>query len=208
MTDPRFSLLTPRETVVALIDYQQQRFGSVRAPERQTVLSNAIVLAKAADLFEAPVILTTLTAEGLSGDVLPEIQAIFPDEKPICRTTRNPWEDSNFRFSVTNFGRQKIIMAGLWIEACVYLPALDAIAEGYDVYVPIDACGDAAVETHERAVKRAIQAGVIPMTALQVIFEWQRDSARQETYEGCMEILKTHSANVIAAGYAKTSHGD
>jgi hypothetical protein len=104
--------------------------------------------------------------------------------------------------AVTGFGRKKIIIAGLWTQLCVCFPAVEAIAEGYDVHVPTDACGDLTLEAHERAVQRAIQASVVPMTTLQVMFEWQRDWARTETFDGCMEILKAHSAYGIGLHYA------
>jgi nicotinamidase-related amidase len=194
MTDTRLSSLTSRESVVVLIDFQSQMFLGVGAPERHTVLNNAVTLARAAVLFDVPVILTTLKAKGFSGDLLPEIQEVFPGEGSISRSTMNSWEDKNFRSAATNYGRQKIIIAGLWTEAGVYFPAVDAISEGYDVHVPTDACGDITAEAHERAIQRAVQAGVIPMTALQVMFEWQRDGGREETHDGCMEILRVHAA--------------
>src|SRR6516162_10722949 len=186
-------LLTPGESVVALIDYQPQMFFGVGSHERQVVLNNAVALAKAANLFDVPVILTTVAAQTFSGALLPEIQAVFPDQVPIHRTTMNSWEDKKFNAAVTGFGRKKIIIAGLWTQLCVCFPAVEAIAEGYEVHVPTDACADVTVEAHERAVQRAIQAGVVPMTTLQVMFEWQRDWARAETYEGCMAILEEHS---------------
>src|SRR5262249_26958449 len=200
-------LLSPGESVVALIDYQPQMFFGVGSHDRQVVLNNAVTLAKAASLFNVPVVLSTVAAKTFSGDLLPEIQAVFPDEKPIDRTTMNSWEDKNFKSAVTGFGRNKIVVAGLWTEVCVCFPALDAIAEGYDVHVPTDACGDMSAEAHERAVQRAIQAGVVPMTTLQVMFEWQRDWARLETYDGCMEILKAHSAYGIGVRYAEALLG-
>ena len=55
---------------------------------------------------------------------------------------------------------------------------------------------------------RMIQAGVVPMTTLQVMFEWQRDWARYETYDGCMEILQAHSAYGIGVRYAKAMLGE
>jgi len=58
------------------------------------------------------------------------------------------------------------------------------------------------LQAHERAVQRAIQAGVVPMTTPQVIFEWQRDWPRAETYDGCMEILKKHFAYGLSVRYA------
>jgi nicotinamidase-related amidase len=208
MPDKLQCLLTPRESVVALIDYQPQMFFGVGSHERHTVLNNAVALAKAAKLFDVPVILTTVAAKTFSGDMLPEILAVLPEQEPIDRTTMNSWEDKTFNAAVTGFGRKKIIIAGLWTEVCVCFPTIGAIAEGYDVYVPTDACGDITVEAHERAVQRAIQAGAVPMTTLQVMFEWQRDWARAETYEGCMEILKAHSAYGIGVRYAKAILGE
>jgi nicotinamidase-related amidase len=201
-------LLTPRESVLALIDYQPQMFFGVGSHERHMVLNNAIALAKAADLFTVPVILTTVAAQTFSGALLPEIQALFPDQIPIDRTTMNSWEDKRFYAAVTGYGRKNIIIAGLWTEVCVCFPTVEAIAEGYDVRVPTDACGDVTAEAHERAVQRAIQAGAVPMTTLQVMFEWQRDWARTETYDGCMEILKAHSAYGIGVRYAKMILGE
>ena len=201
-------LLTPGESVVALIDYQPQMFFGVGSHDRYAVLNNAVTLAKAAQLFNVPVVLSTVAAKSFSGELQPEIQALFPDQDPIDRTTMNSWEDKNFKSAVTGFERKKIIIAGLWTEVCVCFPTLDAVAEGYDVYVPTDACADISAEAHERAVQRAIQAGAVPMTTLQVMFEWQRDWARSETYDGCMEILKAHSAYGIGVRYAKALRGE
>src|SRR5882724_2919802 len=100
-------LLTPGESVVALIDYQPQMFFGVGSHERHMVLNNAVALAKAAKLFDVPVILTTIAAKSFSGDLLPEIQALFPDQAPIDRTTMNSWEDKNFYAATTGFGRKK-----------------------------------------------------------------------------------------------------
>ena len=201
-------LLTPGESIVALIDYQPQLLFGVGSHERHLVLNNAVALAKAAKLFDVPVILTTVAAQPFSAALLPEIQAVFPDQVPIDRTTMNSWEDKKFNAAVTGFGRKKIVLAGLWTEVCICFPAVEAIAEGYEVHVPTDACGDLTVEAHERAVQRAIQTGVVPMSTLQVMFEWQRDWARTETYDGCMEILKAHSAYGIGVHYAKAILGE
>jgi len=200
MTKELQGLLTPNESVVALIDYQPQMFFGVGSHEREQVLNNAVALAKAARLFEVPVILTTVAARSFNGALLPEIQSVFPEQEPIDRTTMNSWEDKKFKAALTEFGRKKIVLAGLWTEVCICFPSLDAIAEGYEVHVPTDACGDLTAEAHERAVQRAIQVGAVPMTTLQVMFEWQRDWARSETYDGCMEILKQHRIQTGLAG--------
>jgi len=207
MADRQHTLLTPGECVLALVDHQPQMFFGVGSHIRETIISNATALAKSAKLFKVPVVLTTVAAKSFSGALMPEIQAVFPETQPIDRTTMNSWEDVNFKAAIEKTGRKKIVLAGLWTEVCVCFPLIGAIADGYEVYFVADACGDITVEAHERAVQRAIQAGGVPMTSLQVMFEWQRDWARTETYDGCMEILMTHSAYGIGVRYAKSMLG-
>jgi len=42
------------------------------------------------------------------------------------------------------------------------------------------------------AMRRVEQAGAVPMTALQVLLEYQRDWAHKETYNDVMAIVKEH----------------
>jgi nicotinamidase-related amidase len=201
-------LLTPDTCAVALIDYQPQMFFGTASHERTTILHCVQVLAKASKLFKVPTILSTVAAKTFSGDMVPEVQSVFPEYAPIDRTSMNSWEDVNFRKAIEATGRKKIVVAGLWTEVCVSFPTIQMIADGYEVYVPTDACGDVSMEAHERAVQRIIQAGAVPMTSLQYLFELQRDWGRSETYEGCMEILKAHSSYGIGVRYAKSILGE
>lgn len=201
-------LLTPDSCAVALIDYQPQMFFGTTSHERTTILHNVRAIAKASKLFKVPTILTTVAAKSFSGDMVPEVQSVFPEYTPIDRTSMNSWEDVNFRKAIEATGRKKIVLAGLWTEVCVSFPTIQMIAEGYEIYVPTDACGDITTEAHERAVQRIIEAGAVPMTSFQYMFELQRDWARGETYEGCMDILKTHSAYGIGVRYAKSILGE
>jgi hypothetical protein len=68
---------------------------------------------------------------------------------------------------------------------------------------PAAACGDVTEEAHERAVRRLVQAGAVPMNSLEFLFGLQQDWARSETYEGCMEIMKAHSPYGIEVAVAK-----
>ncbi|ABE33600.1 isochorismatase family protein [Paraburkholderia xenovorans LB400] len=201
-------LLTPDTCAVALIDYQPQMFFGTMSHERTNILHNVQAIAKAAKLFKVPTILTTVAAKSFSGDMVPEVQSVFPEYVPVDRTSMNSWEDVNFRKAIEATGRKKIVISGLWTEVCVSFPTIQMIAEGYEIYVPTDACGDVSQEAHERAVQRIIQAGAVPMTSLQFMFELQRDWARSETYEGCMDILKAHSSYGIGVRYAKAILGE
>jgi len=196
-------MLAPKDCAVALIDYQPAMFAGVHSHDRTTIVQNVQILAKAAKLFRVPTILSTVAAQSFSGAMIPEVTNIFPDQKPIDRTSINSWLDQNFKSAVQQTDRRKIIVAGLWTEAYVMFPTLDMLQAGYEVYIPTDACGDVTEEAHERAVQRLVQAGAVPLNSLQFLFELQQDWARSETYEGCMEIMKAHSPYGIEVRFVK-----
>jgi nicotinamidase-related amidase len=204
-------MVTPGDSALALIDYQPAMFSGVNSHDRTVIVQNVQIIAKAARLFKVPTILSTVAADSFSGAMVSEVTGIFEGQKPIDRTSINAWLDKGFRAAVEKTGRKKIVVAGLWTEACVLFPTLDLLQAGYEVYVPTDACGDISIEAHERAVARIVQAGAVPITSLQFLFELQQDWARSATYEGCMEILKAHSPYGIEVRFVKEflgGHGE
>ena len=202
-------LLTPDNCVVTLIDLQPQMLFGVANFDRQSIINNNVALAKAARVFDMPVVLSTVETKGFSGNMWPQIQAIFPKQTPIERTSMNSWDDENFVAAIKKSGRKKIVLTGLWTETCVALPTIQAIHDGYEVYVVEDCCGDVNQLSHDNAMKRVVQAGAKPVTALSVMLEWQRDWAQKDTYDAVMDIVKTHfGAYGIGVEYAYTMvHG-
>src|SRR5436853_2866443 len=198
-------LLTPDNCVVTLIDLQPQMLFGVGNFDRQTVINNNVALAKAARVFSIPVVLSTVETKSFSGNMWPQIQAVFPKQTPIERTTMNSWDDKNFVAAVKKSGRKKIVLTGLWTETCVALPTIQAIHDGYEIYVVEDCCGDISQLSHDNAMKRVLQAGAKPVTALSVMLEWQRDWANKDTYDAVMDIVKTHfGAYGVGVEYAYT----
>jgi nicotinamidase-related amidase len=202
-------LLTPDNCVVALIDHQPQMLFGVSNFDRQGIINNVIAIAKAARVFELPVVLSTVETKSFSGNMWPQLRAVFPGQEPIERSSMNSWDDKNFVAAIEKTGRKKIVLAGLWTETCVALPTVQAIHDGYEVYVVEDCCGDVSQLAHDNAMKRVIQAGAKPVTALSTMLEWQRDWALKGTYDAVMDIVKTHfGAYGVGVEYAYTMvHG-
>jgi nicotinamidase-related amidase len=196
-------MLTPDDCLLALIDYQPAMFAGVHSHDRTSIVQNVQIVAKAARLFKVPTILSTVAAASFSGPMIPEVTSVFPDYTPIDRTSINAWLDGNFKDAVEKTGRNKILLSGLWTEACVLFPAINLLQSGYEVYVTTDACGDISEEAHERAVQRLVQSGAVPMTSLQFLFELQQDWGRRETYDGCMKIMEAHSPYGIEERFIK-----
>jgi nicotinamidase-related amidase len=204
-------LLTPDNCVVTLIDHQPQMLFGVSNSnfDRQSIINNTVALAKAARVFDLPVVLSTVETKSFSGNIWPQIKAVFPNQVPIERTSMDAWDDKNYVAAIEKSGRKKIVLAGLWTETCVTLPTIQAIHDNYEVYVVEDCCGDVSQLAHDNAMKRVVQAGAKPVTSLQVILEWQRDWAETDTYDAVMDIVKTHyGAYGVGVEYANTMvHG-
>ncbi|ETF02188.1 hydrolase [Advenella kashmirensis W13003] len=189
-------LLTPKDHVLILIDYQSQMAFATHSIDIVSLRNNASLIAQGASGFGVPTILTTVAEKSFSGPMFEEVTTPFPGQALLDRTSMNTWEDAAVIDNVNKIGKDRIVLAGLWTSVCIVGPALSALAQGYEVYFITDACGDVSIEAHERAVDRIVQAGGRPMTSLQYLLELQRDWARTETYD-----LTTGIARKVGGGY-------
>ncbi len=185
------ALLTPEECVVVLIDHQPFQFANLHSHEPTMIVNNVIGLAKFAKAFKVPVILTTVL-EARGGKLIKGLQDVFPDQKPVDRTYINAWQDKRIVDLVKATGRRKLVLAALWTEMCLAMPTIQALGEGYDVYVVTDASGGVSVEAHDMAIRRLVQAGAVPITWIALSGEWQRDWARESTIADAAKILTEH----------------
>jgi nicotinamidase-related amidase len=187
------ALLRPEDSVLVLIDHQPYQLANLNSHDPQMAVNNATGLAKAAKAFGVPTVLTSVLAER-GGLIFSQITDMFPDQEVIDRTLINTWQDPKVVDAVKATGRKQLIMAGLWTEVCVAMPAIQALGEGWDVTVITDASGGTSVEAHEVAIQRMIAAGANVMTWLALAAEWQRDWARMETAGPVTEVLTQHAA--------------
>ena len=79
----------------------------------------------------------------------------MPQIGALDRTTINAWEDVEFQSAVKATGRMKPAMTALWTVACLTFPTLDALREGFQVYLILDAVGGTSVETTEQRLSRS-----------------------------------------------------
>jgi nicotinamidase-related amidase len=186
------ALLRPEDSIVVLIDHQPYQFANLHSHEPTMIANNVIGLAKGAKTFNVPTILTTVIEER-GGYLIKGLQEVFPDQKPINRTFINTWQDPNVTDIVKKSGRKQLILAALWTEICLAMPAIQALGEGYEVFVVTDASGGVSPEAHDMAVRRLVQAGAVPITWLAVLSEWQRDWAREDSATALSSVVLEHA---------------
>jgi nicotinamidase-related amidase len=183
-------LLTPENSAVIIIDYQNTQVESIESTDKYRMVQNVIALAKLAKVFKIPMVISTVNVKtGLNGPTIPQIFQEVKDLPSYDRTSINAWEDKEFLEAVKATNRKKLIVAALWTEACLLFPALDAMKEGYEVYPIVDAVGGTSLIAHDAALRRMEKAGAQPTSIMSLVCEIQRDWARGETVQGMLGVL-------------------
>lgn len=183
-------LLTPHNAAFIIIDYQPVQVNSIASMDRQLLVNNIVGTAKAAVAYGLPIVHSTVNVRsGLNKPPIPQLRKVLADHPTYDRTTINAWEDTAFRDAVQATGRRKLIMTALWTEACLTFPALDALKEGYEVYVVVDAVGGTSLAAHDAGLRRIEQAGGRMISVPQLFCELQRDWQRQDTVPAFMDLF-------------------
>jgi len=185
-------LLTPQNSAFIVIDYQPIQVSSIRSMDQKELVFNIVHSAKAAVNYKLPIVHSTVNiATGRNKPPIGPLMEVLSSYPTYDRTSINSWEDVEFKKAVVATNRKKLIMTALWTEACLTFPALDAIKEGYEVYVVADAVGGTSVAAHEAALRRIEQAGGKLISKTQLYCELQRDWAREETVPGFMDVFQS-----------------
>lgn len=186
--------LTPENSAIILIDFSVGFANLIGSTTVEHNENGVIALAKTAQAFDVPLLVTNGEDTDTPGPLYPQLQQVLQNHPVIRRSGNfNAFETSAFSAKVEDTGRKKLIMAGLMTEGCLLLTALDGLRRGFDVYTVVDASAGETIETHQVALQRLIQAGVTPLTWFSLAAEYQRTWARQETVEEFLHIMLHHS---------------
>jgi nicotinamidase-related amidase len=170
--------LTAENAAVVLVDHQVGLYSGVRDIGLRDLKHNVVSLAKAAQALDLPTVVTTTMADGMWGPLIPELREALPSgQEVIDRSTVNAWHDERVGNAVRAIGRSKLIIAGVSLEVCAALPAIAATAEGFDVYVAVDASGTFWETKRDAGLLRMQQAGVIPIDYATLMVEILADNA-------------------------------
>jgi nicotinamidase-related amidase len=180
-SDKKFEMqgqFTPENSALVLIDHQVGTLQFVHNMSSDESLRNAVMLAKAANAYGMPVVLTTSMEDHLQGPTAPALQQALPEayKNRIKRTgIVNAWADQNFSRAVRATGRKKIIMAAVTTDICLIFPSISAVQEGFDVLAVLDASGSSYEVQENLARRRMEHAGVVLTTTNTAIAELVQD---------------------------------
>jgi nicotinamidase-related amidase len=183
-------MLTAQNAALLIIDFQPVQVASIASMNKRLLVANVVAVARTAKLYGVPTVLSTVNVTtGLNQPMIRPLTDLLTGVDIVDRTSITAWEDDDFVAAVKATGRRKLIMIALWTEVCLVFPALDALKEGFDVYVVVDAVGGTSREAHRAGLQRIVQAGGIPISWIQLACELQRDWNRESTAPGFADIV-------------------
>jgi nicotinamidase-related amidase len=209
--------LDPKNAVFLPIDYMHGLMSACRSIDPGLVRNNAIALTKVARLFDLPTFGTgDRSGRTYLGAEMAEIEQIIPSMRFFNRSSVGAWDAPGYADAVRATGRRQLIIAGITTEQCVTFTAQPALAEGFQVYVVLDASASLDERAEMAAVARLTAMGAVVTTWSPLAAELLGDFAKPQG-AGLIKIYSEHHGslrmvedafNVATAAVTASSRGD
>lgn len=170
-------MFTPANCAILLVDHQDTTVAWIQSQPRDNVIANVRMLARLGAEMDIPLLVTS-TMEDQIGTNIADIQELAPDayaRRSKRGGTLNCFLDANFVSAVAGLGRQKLILAGLTTDICLFHTAVGAIDAGYTIQVVADACGSTSALADEITFDRLRGLGATITGGNQVLSELYTD---------------------------------
>jgi len=162
----------PESTVLAVIDVQQRLVPVI--PGAGAVLDRICRLADGAGILGVRRLLTEQYTKGL-GPTDPEVAGRMPP--PIEKLSFSCCGSEAFLASLAEATTvESVVLAGVETHVCILQTAVDLLARGFGVFVPVDAVASRRRIDHETAIRRLEGSGAILTTSESILFEWCRSA--------------------------------
>ncbi|MEI8372953.1 MAG: hydrolase [Planctomycetota bacterium] len=168
-------LMSRSDSALLVIDVQVKLVASIGARER--IVENVRRLIEGAKLLGLPVRASEQYPRGL-GPTLPELASLLP-QRPAklsfsCRELPELFADLRPQ------NIEKLLICGIETHVCIQQTVLDLLADGWRVYVAVDAVGSRHDLDHQTALRRMESSGAVLTSTEAALFEWCRTADTPE----------------------------
>jgi nicotinamidase-related amidase len=175
-----------RGKIGLLVIDMQEKFKPV-IPGIEDITDNISKLIKGFSVYGLPIMFTEQYPKGL-GSTFPKIKEML-EEKPIEKMEFSCFKNKEFKEKIRSMGIDQLLICGIEAHVCVLQTALDAIAEGFEVFLVEDAVSSRKEMDKKTAVERAAQSGVYRVSTEMIIFQLM-ERAGSEEFKEIQEIIK------------------
>ena len=190
MTDPILEPFTPANTTIMMVDYSSGFVNTFRSHTVNEHLTATIALAKTALGLKSGLVVNL----GHGQTPYPQLVNALGNHPIIYRGGEyNALDNPGVADAVKKTGRKRLAIAGISTDGCVIQTALGALRLGYTVALVEDATAGLTLEAHNIAVRRMMQAGVIPVSWLALATEFQMNWEKGDTAQAYFGLIKEAS---------------
>ena len=161
-------MLTPEDTVLVLIDFQEKLFNVMS--DKEALKENAVKLVKGALALEVPILCSEQNPDGL-GPTIPEIKELIPDVTPVPKLSFSCMGEEKFQEQFEALDGPEVILAGIETHVCVYQTVRDLREEGVEAHVVADAVSSRTPENKAIGLQRMDSFGATITSVEIVLFE-------------------------------------
>ncbi len=179
----RSGLLKREESLLVIIDIQE-RLLPVMA-EKESVLKNAVILAKFASIIGLPVL---VSEQQKLGPTVTEISEALADPKIVSKISFDCFEEDDFIEALEGMKVRNLILCGIETHICVAQTALSGL-RGYNVHVVADAAGSRNTRNRDLALDRLSRAGAVLTSTEMAVYELLGKAGTDE-FKATLKLVK------------------
>ena len=196
MPDPVLERFTPQNTTILMVDYSVGFLNSFRSHTVTDHLQATVALAQVGLGFHSGFVVNL----GSGQTPYPQLVQVLGDHPIIYRGGEyNALENADVLKAVEDASRPRLVIGGISTDGCVIETAFGALRRGYTVGLVADATAGETLETHNLAVQRMVQAGVVPLSWLSLATEFQYDWSTGDTAQAYFQIIAEASPGIMAS---------
>ncbi|MBS0251283.1 MAG: isochorismatase family protein [Proteobacteria bacterium] len=185
-------LLRPEDCCILLIDPVKRNLARTHIDDndRQALMSRHALVERAAQTLHVPKFFAIYREiedrrEWIARPCEPAHPRIY-----VLGNSGSLWADSGIGVALAQIGRACLVLCGFWLDGNVTFAALNALADGFDVFVLLDACPSSDRFSESPAINRLLQAGVVPLTTTQMVREWAEAVPDEHERSTLLDLLK------------------
>ncbi|HDP35509.1 MAG TPA: isochorismatase family protein [Candidatus Hydrogenedentes bacterium] len=180
-------MLNREQTALLVIDIQD-----ILMPKAEAVVKNYLHQAervvRMARILDLPILVTEQNPERLGSTNAGILDALGQTER-MPKMEFGCLANDAFRRALQDTERKQLLIVGMETHVCVLQTGLDALAQGYEVYLVKDAIVSSRKYEYKAGLARLQQAGAHCATAEMAIFELLRKAGTSE-FKQLLPVIK------------------
>ncbi len=167
--DPMSALLDPADVQILFADLQPPIVARSQTNPPKALAQSAGVLAEVGRLLGLPLHFSVVPEGGQAPVLIPELAHQAGDTALLPRVSASPFLDEATRTALSKTGRKTLVLCGFATEVVVLHAAKAALALGFRVLVPVDACGGMSTRTEEATFRQMEAAGGVTTSVVSIV---------------------------------------